>query len=221
MNSSVNSVGSPSISFQANLVTTLKGNKHILKPIADEFAKITARTPGEMTLSRASFEPARMGLKELEYEGVSTVTRMLNDDFAKDPAQIGEKGVKQIARKLADIFYSLKAEGVYKRKVRAAAEDVFELQSRIKELSKLKADSEKFGMVELAERYGRAIESCKQKIRIAEDKVKVAQEALLKNLDKYSDNEVCEVHRAVVAGDFPYDLKNEVGMAKLFSEAKN
>ena len=142
MNSSVNSVGSPSISFQANLVTTLKGNKHILKPIAEEFAKITAKTPGEMTLSRASFEPARMGLKELEYNGVSTVTSMLNGDFAKDPTKIGEKGIKQIARKLADIFYSLKAEGVYKRRVHAAAEDVFELQSRIKELSKLKADSE-------------------------------------------------------------------------------
>ena len=110
-----------------------------------------------------------MGLKELEYNGVSTVTSMLNGDFAKDTTKIGEKGIKQIARKLADIFYSLKAEGVYKRRVHAAAEDVFELQSRIKELSKLKADSEKFGMVELAERYGRAIDACKQKIRVAED----------------------------------------------------
>ena len=37
-----NSINS-NLSFKANLVTTLKGNKNIMKPIAEEFAKITKK----------------------------------------------------------------------------------------------------------------------------------------------------------------------------------
>lgn len=210
MNNSINS----DLSFKANLVTTLKGNKNIMKPIAEEFAKITKKTQGDFYISRAS-EVAKAHLKEFEYKGVSLVTDKLNDDLSKDPEKIGKRGIKVIARKLADIFYSLKAENTYKEKINSYAEDIFNLKTKIKDLSKLKADSEKFGMQELADRYNIAIENCKNEINILKEKATRAQKYFVATMDKYPDNEVVDLQKSIVVDDFKYDLNSALRMTEI------
>ena len=208
-----NSINS-NLSFKANLVTTLKGNKNIMKPIAEEFAKITKKTQGDMFIKR-SVEASKYGLKDLSVGNAIVVTDKLNDLFAKDPEVIGQRGIKTIARKLADIFYSLKAEDTYKNEVDSCAEEIFNLRLKIQELTKLKTDSEKFGMPELAENYAKQINKYKSDIAGIENKVTSAQQALTKVWDRYPDNEVVRISKQVVSDDFKYDLKSSFNLLKI------
>lgn len=214
MDNSINT----NLAFKANLVTKLKGNKNIMKPIAEEFAKITQKTPGEFIIRRAS-EPAKAHLKDFEYKSASIVTTLFNDDFAMDPEKIGQKGIKAIARKLADVFYSLKAEDKYNTKINSYAEEIYNLKQRINKLSPLKVSADKLGFRALGENYAKTIEKCNQEINAIKQKVTTAQKSFMRSLNKYQDNEVVDLQASVVSDDFGYDFKWALRQVELKKKA--
>ena len=93
---------------------------------------------GDLFLSRVTDQSAKLGLKELSYDGLSVVTTQLNDLFAQDPQKIGKKGIKSIVRKLANVFYSIKAESAYQTKLDAVAQELKPLLAKRRELITLK-----------------------------------------------------------------------------------
>ena len=208
-----------STSFQARIITPIKGRENIMGRVAKEFEKITKKVDGDLVIERYTV-PCEKGIDpstkkpycsperryaDLDYKGTGILASDLLPMLSKKSAS--HAYVKDIAKKLAAQFRMLVIEHTYNEKAEALFKEIDTVKASIKRAELAKKRAEKYGFEEMAEIYTKTIDGYKQKIPILEDKIRALHETLGKRMDRYTDKCIEPYHRDIFDEDFLNDTR--------------
>ena len=177
MDNSVNS----NLSFQAKLVTKIKGRNNIMQPVAKEFEKLTKKIPGEFHVDRFIDNYAKH-YAELEYKSVSMITTSLFDMISKESVN-----PKDVAKRLANTLRAMMAEVSYNKKVEPVLDAIDKQKQNIRRAKYELFRAETLGLDNVADVVKHSIESYKEKVSGLNAKILELQESACKKMDKYRD----------------------------------
>ena len=177
MDNSINS----NLSFQARLVTNLKGRNNIMKPVAEEFEKLTKKIPGEFHVERYVDDYAKH-YAELEYKSASMITSSLFDMISKESVN-----PKDVAKRLANTLRAMMAEVSYNKKVEPVLDAIDKQEQNIRRARYKLFRAEALGLDDVAEVVENSIKGYKEKVAELKAKLPEMQEAACKKMDKYKD----------------------------------
>lgn len=193
------------VSFQAKLVTPIKGRNNIMKPVAERFAEITKNIPGELKFEREPFAGASEHLFSLEYNGASYVTRQVHDVLSLDPAKLSKKGITVLAQKFVDCLKALKIEVEYKQKVKPIDKEIFEYRRSINRTKLLKYTAAEYNLDGMVENYQSKINKINQKIEKLNLKKAHIQDLAEKKMSRYREKDLgLDMYTDV----FGYDIRH-------------
>ena len=206
-------------SFQARIVTPIKGRENIMGRVAKEFEKITKSIDGDLVIERYTV-PCEKGIDpatkkpyywperryaDLNYKGVSILASDLFPMLSKKSAS--NAYVKDIAKKLAAQCRMLAIENTYNEKAGALFYELNTVKASIKRAKLAKERAEKYGFAEMVEIYTKTIDGYKQKIPKLKDKICALHETLGKRMDRYTDKCIEPYHRDIFDEDFLNDSR--------------
>ena len=182
------------LSFQANIVTSLRGRNNIMQPIAEEFSKMTKNIDGELLLHRAEsfIGPRKDHLLEFEVGKVNIITSQFEDMLSTPPEKADKKTIKKIAREFVYLFKALRRQDKYIADSEKSVREYSSATASVNRLTHLMKEARERGHHAYADVLSVTIAKYQKQADDAAAKVGKKYDATLKAMEK-SDSRIGEL----------------------------
>ena len=197
------------ISFQANLVTSIKGRSNIMEAVAKEFAKMTKDIPGDFNIQRVKDLglTAKDHYLQFSYKTISFITDQFQNLLSQDYSKAGRKEAKAIAQKLEANLRALAAEDKYNKDSERVLEKFNELRGSVKRAETAKRRADYYKLNDLSDIYSTTIANYKEELSKITKRIKNMQQHTLKQIDEFKDKGIdLETYKESVVDTFSDQL---------------
>lgn len=172
------------VSFQANLISHVKGKNKIMEPVAKKFSKLTESIPGEFVVGKSYPSASKYNnITDFSYGKSRIITDEFNKYLSLKDEEITPSRVRTAAQKLANTLKAMQTGNNYQEEVKTLGSKIRTLGRCLKRAEKSKLRAQKLGLTELYGTYDSAINNYKSQISELKIKIKALQEQTLTDLD--------------------------------------
>lgn len=180
MNNNINN-----ISFQANLITKIKGRDNIMSKIASEFQFKTRNMPGTMELVRGGNQyPGAMILK-LKKEP-SPIYSIINykSFLSQTNEKVTSKDINKIAKRFSKIFKMLTLEDIFTRKIDAINLNLNQVHKALRKNSGILAAVKNNGNEKYIKPYEVLVKNNTNRIKTLNTEKELLKKQYIDNIEK-------------------------------------
>lgn len=203
MNNNINTCNN--VNFKAKLVTKMKGRHNIMSKVEKEFAKQTNKLNGELFLNRADKSIVGNN-KALEFyaEGKSIIVgydneiSLLGNDL-KTKKDVTPEAVKNIAKKLANVFRALISESNFTANTSSLVDNIFSTKNALRKNKSLAAYFDKRGNKDAASTFETLATKNQNRLNKLEKEYSEQKLKFLKNSEQIgADDPILDTWRLIV-----------------------